>query len=365
MSEGHREQKTSIVLVYPQDGDMLNEYDGVVRDGCLYIRVRLSGPEGSRLTVNGRITEQMDRNYYAEIGLDGYRNTIEIVDEATGYSEQATVYWLRNAMNKYRLSVDDNIWFLRDIAANSHVYESIFDNPYLNVYKHLHDTYGTKVHLNLFYRTDGFDLSQMPDKYKQEWQDHSHWLRLTFHAMQENPGMPYKDAGPEVILPDCDQVTREIVRFAGEELLDSATTIHWGEATREGCVALHQYGFRTLAGYFTFAGEKPSVSYYLDHSRVEHLNNRDFWKDHSTDLVFAKIDLVLDRTRLEDVVPSLEDIRARVHEAGFLELMVHEQYFYPDYTAYQPDYREKLVTAVKWATDNGYRPAFLSECLEE
>ncbi len=364
MIEGRQTNEAS-VLLFPLDGDMLNEFDGCIRDERLYIQVLIAGPEGSRMTVNGKIAERADDGYTAEIGLADYRNTITIVDNITGYNENVTVYWLKNATNKYRLSVDDNIWFLRDIAANSGSYRSIFDNPYLNVYKELNDKYGTKVHLNLFYETDGFNLSQMPDKFKEEWKAQSHWLRLTFHSLQEQPSMPYKNALPGEIMRDCEQVTREIVRFAGEELLDTGTTIHWGEATREGCRALRQFGFRALAGYFKFAGDKPSVSYYLDKSRIEHLNKRDFWKDHSEDIVFSKIDMVLDQTKKEEIVPNLERLRANPHEAGFLELMVHEQYFYQDYLAYQPDFKEKLETAVKWASENGYRPAFLSECLDE
>ena len=43
--------------------------------------------------------------------------------------------------------------------------------------------------------------------------------------------------------------------------------------------------------------------------------------------------------------------------------MIHEQYFHKDYIEYQPDFRQKVMTAVKWASDNGYKPAFLSECI--
>ncbi|WP_409344465.1 hypothetical protein [Paenibacillus sp. MBLB4367] len=365
MSKSHQQVHVSPALLFPLDGDMLNEYDGVWRDERLHIRVRLAGPAGSRFTVNGISAKRADGEYTAEIKLDGYRNTIAVAEEETGYNETVTVYWLKNATMKYRVSVDDNIWFLRDIAANSETYRSIFDNPYLSVYKELYDTYGTKVHLNLFYRTDGFDLSQMPDKYKEEWQANAHWLRLTFHADQEFPDKPYKATAPEVILADCEQVTREIIRFAGEESLSHVTTVHWGEATREGSRALRKFGFRTLAGYFRLIDGEPIVSYYLDKDRVEHLNKRDFWKDHSEDLVFAKIDMVLDKTEKEDIVPMLEQIRQNPHEAGFIELMIHEQYFYSDYAAHQPDFKEKLMTAAKWATENGYKPAFLSECVEE
>jgi hypothetical protein len=168
MRDGHP-LREGTALLFPIDGDMLNEYDGDLRDGRLFIHVRLAGTEGNGVTVNGVIAERTNEGHIAEIGLENYRNTIEIAEEETGYRETAVVYWLKNAKGKYRLSVDDNIRCLRDIAANSDAYRSIFDNPYLNVYRELHETYGTKVHLNLFYRTDGFDLSQMPDKFKAEW----------------------------------------------------------------------------------------------------------------------------------------------------------------------------------------------------
>ena len=41
-------------------------------------------------------------------------------------------------MRGYRLSVDDNIWFLRNIA-NHPEYTSLFDDPYLRLYKDIHE----------------------------------------------------------------------------------------------------------------------------------------------------------------------------------------------------------------------------------
>jgi hypothetical protein len=46
-----------------------------------------------------------------------------------------------------------------------------------------------------------------------------------------------------------------------------------------------------------------------------------------------------------------------------MDLLMHEQYFYPFYKNYQPDFRKKVTTAVKWAFENGYKPAFLSDCI--
>ncbi|MDF2713379.1 MAG: hypothetical protein K0R28_304 [Paenibacillus sp.] len=350
--------------IFPLDGDMLNEYDGEIRDGRLHITVEIAGPAGRSVTVNGVVAMPRDGAYYAQVALDKYSNTIAIADKDTGSDTSIVVYWLKHAVNKYRISVDDNIWFLKDIAEHQHEYRSIFDNPYLAMYKDVHDAYGTKVQFNIYYQTEGFNLSQMPDKYKEEWKANSDWLRLTFHALQNDPEKPYISAGAEEVLRDCERVTEQIIRFAGEELLDPVTTIHWGEATREGCRALRKFGFRGLAGYFWIVDGKPVVSYYLDNDQTAHVNGRDFWKDHSEDLVFIKIDAVLDRLKLDEIVPELDRIKARPHEAGFIEILIHEQYYYPHYKAYQPDYRNKLMTTAKWATENGYSPAFLSECIE-
>jgi hypothetical protein len=51
------------------------------------------------------------------------------------------------------------------------------------------------------------------------------------------------------------------------------------------------------------------------------------------------------------------------HSSAYIDLLIHEQYFYPFYRSYQPDYRQKVLTAVKWAANNGYSPAFLEECV--
>jgi len=39
----------------------------------------------------------------------------------------------------------------------------------------------------------------------------------------------------------------------------------------------------------------------------------------------------------------------------FIGVANHEQYFYPDYYAYQSDYADKIYYMAKYLTDNGYR----------
>ena len=44
--------------------------------------------------------------------------------------------------------------------------------------------------------------------------------------------------------------------------------------------------------------------------------------------------------------------------------MIHEQYFYEDYEYYIPEFKEIVLTACKWAKDNGYKGYFMGDLNE-
>ncbi len=64
---------------------------------------------------------------------------------------------------------------------------------------------------------------------------------------------------------------------------------------------------------------------------------------------------------LKDIDAFLDKIAADPHQSEVMELMIHEQYFYPDYVAYQPDFRERVERAIAWVTRRGYRPVFFGD----
>jgi hypothetical protein len=360
MEENNKNE--AISFISPVDGDMLSKYDGKENPGNLLTRVSVSAPSGQQIKINGKEAKFEGNVYHADIELTGYENIIEAADIKTGGKQSIKVYWLKNVAEKYRLSIDDNIWFLKDISFNSSKYKSIFENPYLNFLKEVHDKFGTKIHLNLFYQTDGFNLSQMTDKYKAEWKDNAGWLRMSFHALQEFPDRPYLNAGYDQVKNDCILVKDQIRRFAGEELMGPVTTLHWGAANAEGCRALKDQGYRALAGYFNAEGPD-TVSYYLNDEKRLHINKRFIWKDNRENIILSRMAIVINTLKLEEIVPYLDSLIVSGHHPPFADLMIHEQYFYPTYFNYQPDFREKVLASVKWAADKGYRPAFLSECV--
>ena len=94
--------------------------------------------------------------------------------------------------------IDDTIWVFRDLTRKQPA--SLFDNPFLKMLKKAHDEYGLKTQLNVFFKTDvfygddEFNLSEMTDAYKSEWEACADWLKLAFHARQEFPDYPYVNA---------------------------------------------------------------------------------------------------------------------------------------------------------------------------
>jgi len=136
---------------FPINGDCVNSRDALVQDGTLLLPVRISAPAGHDIRICGKEAVYENGAYRADVPILGYRNTLTAEDITDGTSCRIAVYYMPAAEGCFRISSDDNILFLQDITAHQDTYRSIFENPYLAVYKKAHDLFGAKVHLNLFY----------------------------------------------------------------------------------------------------------------------------------------------------------------------------------------------------------------------
>lgn len=367
-------------FIFPIDGDVLTPIDGEIKDGSLYIKTRLCAPAGSKVSVNGETctcigeTDGMG-SYEITVTADNYRNTLNA--EATKGTDtekcSIVVYRFKKADKKYRLALDDIIWTMKDLTVNADKYTSLFDSPFFGIFKRLHVDFGTKVQFNIYY-TDiydksekPFDLTMVPDKYRDEFIANSSWMKLTCHAHNDTAHV-YREAPYSEVYRDFRLVTEQLIRIAGKETVSCTVNgMHYGETTLEGARALRDFGIKCLVGYFKLdKNGVPIVSYYVDAFHANNAFNRGFWVDNREHIIFAKDDIVIDQQKLENISSKLDSM---VHESPIemrtLKLVTHEQYFYSHYPHYMPDYEEKIRTAVSWATKNGYEPCFLDEVIEE
>lgn len=254
-------------------------------------------------------------------------------------------------MKTFCFTVDDNIRFLQELSAGDQ--QSLFEHPYLAMYKRLHEKYDLKIQLNLFHEMPGFDLSQMTDRFRLEWVANAHWLKLSFHSRLENRE-PYRASGYQEVYEDCAAVHREILRFSGKSSLAQTTTIHYCQTTVEGLRALRDLGVQGLLGLFG-SEQKPSVSYSLSEADCALLRKGEMVRRHGMN--FYSLDVVMNLYPQEELLRRLRELLHR----GHLRVMIHEQYFYPDYHQYQPDFEEKLDRAFALLKENGFESGFVED----
>ncbi len=206
-----------IRITEPRNGAVLNHRHGRATPGGLEIAVSGQAPIGHLVTVNGVHARRDGPLFTAPVALG--EEEMDVVASCRGafgaLEHRVRVVWDRSSFPRYRFAVDDCSFFLRDLAARRP--RSLFDGgPFLPALRGLHQEYGTRFVLNLFFQTPeaDFSLDRFPAQYRSEWADNADWLRLSFHARAEFPDRPYEYAAPERLAKDFDQVAEESIRFA-------------------------------------------------------------------------------------------------------------------------------------------------------
>jgi hypothetical protein len=351
-------------ILEPRDGDVVDHNDGREDGAGLTITVKGTAPAGAAVTVNGAAAVVNGERFSCDLRIDKRRACLAV--EAGGEKDAIDVFWNEGSRKRFRFSVDDNIQFLKDLGLNADQYASLFDHWYLKFWLDMHHEFGTKVHLNIYYQTDGFDLTDMPDKWKDEWQANADWLRLSFHALQDKPDRPYRHATYAQLAHDYDLVCGHIRRFAGNDSLRRTTTVHWAECPKQAAAALRDRGIENLIGLFTvqgYDGGTCTTGYYLPVEQCAYCDSRGAWFDRETGLMFIRCAAVVNAIKLEEVESFLDARTNTPQTAEMVELLIHEQYFRKELEYYQPDVMDKVKTALRWVTQRGYEPVFWSDGL--
>ena len=356
---------TALRFISPIDGDVLfEELDGAAEDDGLAVPIVLSAPPHTTVSVNGVLAREHSPGHFCvTLSLKDYRTEVRASCLQTGEEQSISLFWFRGGYRTYRVGVDDVILCLKNIWEHQEEYASIFDDPFFAMYQELHQAYGTHVHMHIYYETvdKSFRLSSFPDKYKPEFAANADWLRLSFHARADLPDSPYKNASYEQVMEQGRMVEREILRFAGKEVMDRVTSQHWADSALPGTRAFRDLGFSVLDAYFLINDEgDPEVSYYLSAEQTRHAGQRDFWVDTKENIIFVKDDIILNSHTPDKIRTHLDKYLSR-QDRAFMYLLIHEQYFYPDYPRYLADYKERLFAGVEWCEKHGYRSSWISD----
>ncbi len=347
----------------PRDGAVLTETGVKFIDGVPHIDCSINAPDGYDIKVNGVPCTLDFGTYEVTIPISEGKNHL-VADNGSEKCE-IDIFYLGVKGKQYRFSLDDNIWFLQNLTKNADKYESMFEDPWLSLLRDMHDKYDAKFHLNIYFEcpeNGGFNLTQMTDKYKAEWEANADWLRLSMHARANLPGRPYQFATYDQVYNDFKAVEREILRFAGEKAYaKEITTIHWGDASEEAVRAMRDCGVRAMVGVFDYSAAIP-IAYNLTAEQCATINKYGIYYDKNTDMFYWTYSRgKLQAAPMDKICERQQESANRTPFYPFLELCVHEQYFYEDFYLYMPDYPERFETVIRWCVENGYKSTFMKE----
>jgi hypothetical protein len=354
-------------------GAVLNAASGTEADDRLVVPVEGLAEPGALVLVNGVKAERAGRMFRGPVTLSRQFNEVVISSrDKHGESRRSIqVVWDRCSFRRYSFFTDDNSFFLTEIHRQG--CRSLFDHFYLSFLRRMHREYGLKVTVNLFYHDDhhDFTLSEFPDRYKGEWRENADWLKLSFHGHSEFPDRPYGQADGRALAADYDRMQAEVARFAGEETFCPPTVIHWAMVHPRALQVLAKRGVRALTG--AFIGEPAQadeadtqyrtadIGYFQDTETALYLESHRVLHDFEQGLTFIRTDFCANLVPLDRVVPAVAAACQNPVYRDTLSLMTHEQYFYESYRNYIPDHRERVEAALRYVTEQGYRPAWFNE----
>lgn len=223
-------------------------------------------------------------------------------------------------------SIDDYIDAFLDLA--EHTYDSLWQQPTFGRLKELHERYGMSFSGYAFYRTERGCLSQVPDRYEEEFRQAADWLKFGFHGTEYDTNYGSKKfPSPDAIddyeraKEDYEEIITELLRITGGEAsIDRCPRIHYYAGTVEDC-----RGFRDAKCGITglISAEDDRECYYLDADAHRTLREKNYFYDEG-----LALDVYRTSIRLENVkdLQELEALLRAVPTDKPLLIFTHERF---------------------------------------
>lgn len=251
------------------------------------------------------------------------------------------------------ISIDDVIEILRELDVND--YKSIWEHPVFSFLKSLNQEYGAVFSLYCFYMSkDGqWNLDQMSNQFKAEFEEASNWLRFGFHSYQYETkyGLTNKKLSVQEAVNHYSLITNAICQFASSSVIDTVPRIHFYQGTREKTRAWRdtKNGIRGLLS----ADDARDEVYYLNQMQREKLIKSDDYFDSDEKLYFVHTDF-----RLENESNPIQKLQTIMQDINYSEQrQIHCIFTHEDKLNLET-IKKKMNDCCNWAFSNGYEFLF-------
>jgi hypothetical protein len=342
------------------DGSVVTDRDTYKENEIAFVRV-----DKERLEVisRERTKERSGTEDIVKCELRPGKNVVS-ADPMRAEKDNVRIYYDKQSFKRYHFSVSDVLGIFKEIEERR--YRSIFEQPLLRFLRKMHELYGTKVTLFLFYEGGGFNLGRMSERYREELCSQSEWLKLGFHARNANV-FPYSHASFKEGERDYLLIRSEVFRFAGAGSWSNVVRSGYCSGSREAVRAWKKSGVRTLltcrpyTGLYylsegnSWIGEKWAklMRKLFDRGVFEYIFEHDYWIDFDEELSFVTLDVVIEQD--EKIIEKLESIYKVDCKSEIIDVATHE------WALRDAGNSARVDRALNWLKTKNYLPVFYSE----
>ncbi|TLQ49273.1 hypothetical protein FEZ33_01165 [Ruoffia tabacinasalis] len=236
--------------------------------------------------------------------------------------------------NFMHISIDDTFSVLKDLTINASSYATLFDHADFAFMKSMHEQYGAVFSLYLFNQVNGdsFNLEAMTNKFKQEFSENSHWLKLGYHSDAEDT---YANTLTDsALVANVKSVYAQIQRFASKDNIDLIPRFGFFSVNKSGLAALKAQGL--IMGALT-ADDARTENSGLSGVGLDVARSADRFVDMLEELHYFRTETRLDGMSGTDVVNLLNSISLDQNNRKNYILFSHS-------IDHQP-----LESAIKWS----------------
>lgn len=207
-------------------------------------------------------------------------------------------------------SIDDVIGSLLWLDRTSA--QSIFDSYTFAFAQWLYKEYQIPTTCNCLYSDGTKNLSMVSEKYRNEFEECSDWLKFSFHGW--NYEKNYAEVGYDEAFTDLTIVESEILRICGRRSLSRNIRTHFFSGSEAAMLAWKHAGIKV---FFTADDNRKGkgINYNLNDEELLNLQTTHFLLKEG--MLFVKTDIRLERYREEisrNIIPSSSTTVIFTHE---------------------------------------------------
>ena len=236
------------------------------------------------------------------------------------------------------LSFDDVQLCLNNLINNN--YSSIFEEPFFNLCKYLHDNFNACISLYVF--TDIFN--NLPNTFKNEFRQNSNWLKFGFHSLNSNHYLTTENA--QQYKSYYDNFVNNLIRICGtSDAIDRVPRLNYYSGN---IFALSGTLFSPLHPIGYLDADDDRKSYLHNSLTLKLMNNNNLYFDGLLNLFFIKTNLKIENsTNLENDLINILNKTNTTNQN--IEIFTHEVYVYDGSNISNKD---KLETVCNFANTN-------------